>query len=173
MTWIDKAIAAAPGEYTVYVAKGVAYAESGRRDLAMDFFKKAVGLLEAAKVSKGQPMGRAYYNLGWMYINQASPDNDSGIAMMQKAIAADPYTLEAYNELGIAYKRKGRFADAIATYKDGISKGAGDAELYFNLGVAEYRNGNRTGAKTAFEKAITLDPNGQMGSQARQWLGRM
>jgi len=173
MAWIDKAIVADARFCPAYVSKGVAYCETGRRDLALDQFKKAVELLDTANVSTGQPLGQAYYNLGWMFINQASPDNDKGIAMMRKAIAADPWTLEAYNELGIALKRKGQFAEAVATYKEGMGKGAGDATMYFNLGVAEYRNGNSAAAKTAFEKAISLDQGGSVGGQARQWLGRM
>lgn len=170
MSWLDKALAADPDYVPAYVAKGKALLDSGKQEAGISLFKKAVALLEAAKVTQGQPMGQAYYNLGWVCINQSPPDNDKGIELMRKAIAADPLTLEAYNELGIALKRKGKFAEAAETYKNGINKGANDAMIYFNLGVAEQKNGNSSDAKVAFSKAVSLDPGGNAGNLAQQWL---
>jgi len=171
--WLNKAIAADQTYYPAYYALGAAYNEMGKQSLAIEQFKKTLELLEAAKISKGQPFGDASYNLGWMFLNQSPPDNDKGIDLMEKAIAADPNRLEAYTELGIAYKRKGQFSKSVQTYKNGISKGADSAKIYFNLGVSEYRNGNTQGAKTAFQKAISLDPGGQIGNLAKQWLGQV
>jgi len=93
--------------------------------------------------------------------------------VLTRAIKADPLRVEAYNELGIAYKRKGLFSDAIAAYKDGIKHGDNTATIYFNLGVSEYRSGNSANAKSAFERAIALDPGGSTGGTARQWLSRI
>lgn len=173
MAWIDRAVAADPSYPPAYATKGSAYNDVGRRDLAIPEFKKAIALLEAAKISKGQSIAWSYYNLGLMLLTQSPPDTEGGMALMKKAIAADPFTLQAYTELGIAYKRRGQFAEAVETYKNAIRRGANGATLYFNLGVAEYRSGDSAGAKAAFEKAVALDPGGQAGSQARQWLGQI
>jgi superkiller protein 3 len=173
LAWLDKALTADPNYFPAYEAKGSAYKDMGRLDSAIAHFKTAVEKLEATNLTTGELMGRACYNWGWILVNQPSPDNDQGIAILTKAIKADPRQLSAYNELGIAYKRKGQFANAIRVYRDGISKGENTAMIYFNLGVAEYRNGNSSAAKTAFEKSVTLDPNGQTGSMARQWMGRI
>ena len=173
LTWLDKAIKADSRYSPAYSGRGSAYKEMGRLEEAVAQFKRAVEVLEANGITSGEQMGRAAYNWGWILVNQPVPDNEQGIIVLSKAIKADPMRLEAYNELGIAYKRLGRFADAIRTYRAGIAKGATEATIYFNLGVSEYRNGNIAGARPAFEKAISLDPNGQTGTMARQWLERI
>lgn len=173
MAWMDKAIKIDPRYSPAYVGRGMAYKETGRLDLAAEQFKKAVEVLEENKITSGEQLGRAAYNWGWILVNRPSPDNDQAITILTKAIKADPLRFEAYNELGIAYKRKGQFPDAIKTFKEGINKGDTTSIIYFNLGVSEYRNGNNQGAQAAFKKAISLDPNGSTGSTARQWLGRI
>lgn len=173
LAWMDKAVKVDPQYSAAYIGRGSSYKETGRLDLAIEQFKKAVEILEGNKVSAGEQMGRAAYNWGWVLVNRPSPDNDQAIIVLTKAINADPLRLEAYNELGIAYKRKGNFSQAIKAYKEGIHRGDTSAMIYFNLGVSEYRNGNSQGAKQALEKAISLDPSGSTGSTARQWLGNI
>jgi tetratricopeptide (TPR) repeat protein len=111
--------------------------------------------------------------LGWILVNQQSPDNDQAIKLLKESIKADPDRFEAYNELGIAYKRKHMYEDAIKTYKEGIKRGDTSAMIYFNLGVSEYRNGNSSDAKTSFKKAISLDSKGKVGRIAKQWLNQI
>ena len=171
--WMDRAIKADPQYAPAYVARGHSYKETGRLAAAIDEFKKAVQVLESNKIRSGDQLGRALYNWGWILVNQPSPDNDQAIVVLTRAIKADPLRVEAYNELGIAYKRKGLFSDAIAAYKDGIKHGDNTATIYFNLGVSEYRSGNSANAKSAFERAIALDPGGSTGGTARQWLSRI
>lgn len=170
---LDAAIQADPGFAPAYVARGNNHKDGGRLAAAVGEYKKAVEILESRKIESGDQLGRALYNWGWVLINQPSPDNDEGIKILTRAIRADPKRLEAYNELGIAYKRKNRFADAIAAYQEGIKLGDNSAMIWFNLGVSEYRNGNSAGARSAFRKASELDPNGSTGATARQWLGRV
>jgi tetratricopeptide (TPR) repeat protein len=173
IAWLDKAVQADAQYSPAYSGRGAAYKEMGRLDLAAAEFKRGVEVLEARNITSGDQFGRAAYNWGWILVNRPVPDNEGAIAVLSKAIKADPKRLEAYNELGIAYKRLGRFADAIRTYRACIANGGGDAALYFNLGVSEYRNNNMTEARAAFEKAVSLDPAGQTGATARQWLGRI
>jgi tetratricopeptide (TPR) repeat protein len=171
--WTDKSIAADPTYAPAYVAKGTLLKDQDRFDDATAMLKQATEILASKKITSGEQLGRAYYNWGWILINRPTPDNDQGILVLSSAIKADPLRLEAYNELGIAYKRKNMFAEAIATYKEGIAKGDNSATIYFNLGVSEYRSGHTKEAVAAFEKASSLEPNGQMGTMARQWLTRV
>ena len=172
-TWLDKALSADPDFSPAYMAKGVAYKEAQDFNLAVEQFEKAAEALKRRNITSGEQMGRVYFNWGWTLVNQPSPDNERAIRVLEEAIQADPLRFEAYNELGIVYKRKGLFSDAVETYKEGIRKGDNSAMIYFNLGVAEYRGGNAEDARASLEKAVALDAYGQVGSMARQWLNQI
>ena len=170
---LTKALLADPDFSPVFMAQGVAYKESQRFDLAIEQFEKAVEALKRKNISSGEQMGRVYYNWGWILVNQHAPDNDQAIVVLGKSIKADPFRFEAYNELGITYKRKGMYSDAVKTYKEGINRGDNSAMIFFNLGVSEYRSGNAGDARESFKKAISLDSHGQVGRMARQWLNQI
>ncbi len=53
---------------------------------------------------------------------------------------------------------KGDYAAAVRSYEAALSSGAASAGLYYNLGMAQVRNGERPAAAVSFRRAIMLDP---------------
>lgn len=52
----------------------------------------------------------------------------------------------------------GKFADAASAYEGQVKRGAYSANLFFNLGDAYYRQGNRGRSILNYERALLLDP---------------
>jgi len=107
-----------------------------------------------------------------------TPPQNSGPTVIRGAgcVQPDAYRIRSkmpINELGIAYKRKAMYSDAIATFTQCIKNGDNTATIYFNLGASESRSGNSENARRAFEEAIASDPNGSTGGTARQWRSRV
>ena len=173
ITYLDEAMKADPDYAPAHFAKGRTYQSMSRFDAAIAQYKKAIEIIESKGTTNGEQLGKAYYNWGWILLNLSAPDNDQAIVVLTKAIRADAGYLDGYNQLGIAYKRRGKFKEAVNCYQEAIKHGDSSARIYFNLGVAHFRSGNSAEASAAFQKAISLDPNGQAGSLARQWLNNV
>ena len=67
---------------------------------------------------------------------------------------------EAWRRGNEAYLH-GDYAGAAAAYEELLHQGAVSADLYFNLGDAYFRKGALGAAIWAFEKAVSLDPDGE------------
>lgn len=74
-----------------------------------------------------------------------------------KILKIDPKNTSAYNRLGLVYVRMDRTEDAVACFDIASSLAPSVASLY-NLGIAEFQNGNMEAASSALEKVIDLEP---------------
>lgn len=84
---------------------------------------------------------------------------DEAIEAYKKCISFKPDYVDAYLNLGVAYKNQGKFDEAIEVYKKCISLKPNYAAAYENLGVAFKNKGNLDKAVEAFKKAISLKPD--------------
>ena len=64
-----------------------------------------------------------------------------------------------YQLLGICYEHLGKDDQAIETYYAGLVKFPNSGELYFELGMIEYRKSNFEEAVKLWEKGVASDPN--------------
>jgi tetratricopeptide (TPR) repeat protein len=83
--------------------QGMAYEESGLKELAMQLYQ------EALRLDSRYPS--AHYNLGRAYLEAG--DLEGGIAEMQEALRLHPNFPEAHQALGMAYTEQRRFEEAI------------------------------------------------------------
>lgn len=83
-------------------------------------------------------------------------DYPKAVAHFQRALDQDRNYAEAWNNLGFAYEKVGRYPDAVKAYKSAFSnpfyKGAGKA--YYNLGRAYYRMRKFDDALDAYKETI-------------------
>lgn len=106
---------------------GLVLQENGQYSEAVENFRLAHSLFEKAPLPRGKAASHA--NLGWAY---AYLDIEKSIYHSQKAISLaielslNATRLNSLNNLGLAYKRKGRFRDAIGYYKKAIEISSGD-----------------------------------------------
>ncbi|MCX6966873.1 MAG: tetratricopeptide repeat protein, partial [Verrucomicrobia bacterium] len=72
-----------------------------------------------------------------------------------KSVAAPPPDFDAANRLF----DKGDFQGARAKYETLVQAGTWSAHLFYNLGNAAFRLGDRPAAFLAYERALALEPN--------------
>jgi tetratricopeptide (TPR) repeat protein len=83
------------------------------------------------------------------------------IEFFQKAIKVDPDYAEAYNNLGAAHEKLGKFDAAIPFYKKAVANllYATPENAFINMGRAYYRMGKYDDAVTAYKEAIKRAPS--------------
>jgi tetratricopeptide (TPR) repeat protein len=82
-----------------------------------------------------------------------------GIPYLEKVLKTQSaYTNAAYSLLGSIYDKNNQPEKAIAIYNDGLKAYPKDQNLYFNLGIADFRAKLYTDAELAAIEAIKLDP---------------
>ena len=82
-----------------------------------------------------------------------------GIPYLEKVIKTQSnYTNAAYSLLGGIYDKALQPDKAIAVYKEGLKAYPQDQNLYFNLGIADFRAKQYPDAELAAIEAIKLDP---------------
>ncbi len=82
-----------------------------------------------------------------------------GIPLLEKVLKTQSnYTNAAYSLLGSIYDKNNQPEKAIAIYKDGLKAYPKDQNLYFNLGIADFRAKLYADAELAAIEAIKLDP---------------
>ena len=80
------------------------------------------------------------------------------IALLRKALAADPNNPTVYYHLGDAYGKAGRPGEAMKLYQQAIGAGLRNAWLYSRLGFLHLQQGQKEEAISAYEVAAQLNP---------------
>jgi type IV pilus biogenesis/stability protein PilW len=76
----------------------------------------------------------------------------------EKAIAADPGNLEAYNNLGVVFKEAGRLDQAAGLLQRALALDPKYEKALNNLGVVRYLKGQYEDAIGLFRRAIAINP---------------
>jgi tetratricopeptide (TPR) repeat protein len=145
--------------------------DSGNFDQAVSIYKQATA------VDATQPL--LWARLGGAYLNAAgkvpagdrataSEDYTQAVEAYKKAIALKE-SAALHNNLGQAYAKLGKTADAMAEYNAAAQLDPANAGLYYyNLGAILTNTGKVDDANAAFDKAIAADPN---RADAYYWKG--
>lgn len=133
-----------PNYYSAYIEMGVMYDEKGD-SLALEYYNSAIDIapnsLEAwyNKAMYFQNRGEVdnalnsyykineidetwpdpYYNLGYIHLLMTS-ELDSSIYYFERATQLDPMYYQAYNNMGLAYEKKGDFKNARKFYQKAV-----------------------------------------------------
>ena len=83
------------------------------------------------------------------------------VDFFEKATKVDPNYSDAYNNLGFAYEKLGRFDAAITFYKKAVSNltYSTPEKAYISLGNAYYRLGKYEDALYSYKEAVKRSPN--------------
>jgi Tfp pilus assembly protein PilF len=146
---------------------GFGGAPASTRDLALAYAIKAIGrqtgadraralgLLEQAASAAPNDVEVLLF-LAERYRNDGK--NDLALPLYQRAIALDAGQVTGSVGLGGIMMERGNYADAIRLWTDALSKNSGLALVRMNLAVALLRTGDRVGARSMLEKAVSLNP---------------
>ncbi len=166
----DKAIAefeqlveASPDYEDGFRILGDCYLRTKRFEQAVTAFEKAISLKDD-NLASYLGLGSAQYRNG---------SYDAAIATLLKAerhARASRARLQLYKIRGSAYFNSGRYQDALKDLEQARSIRRGDAKVLLQIGLANYRLGNRREAAQALEQVLALDPNDR---QARTFLSQI
>ena len=151
---------AAPSENTyIHVHLGAAY-------IGMKAYTKAIEALEQA-IAQDADLVDAHYNLGYAYVEQGV--HDKAIPHLERAIAIAPHLKRAHYNLARAYRESGNLEAATnavtetlrldANYQPAHELADTIKQAHYNSGITHLNNERYSEAITAFQNAITLDPD--------------
>lgn len=109
---------------------------------------------------------RYYYGLTLMKDKALTAPNDkikmqyldSAIAQFTKAKDIYPAYADAYDQLGLAYFRKGDYDKSLENYNKALSLNPGKAISYNNMGIIYFQKGDYENALKVYKKAVELNP---------------
>jgi tetratricopeptide (TPR) repeat protein len=146
--WQDN-IAKQDGSWLAWNNLGDVYFRAGKRDEALDCFKRCIALNPRYAV--------AWHNLGRMDALSGKPDE--AILDYSKAIDLMPDYASAYNGRGNVLFHAGQYGLALKDYEQAIALMPHYADAYNNLGYLRFRQGQFADAILDFDEAVRLNPD--------------
>jgi tetratricopeptide (TPR) repeat protein len=131
---------------------GVAYLNEAKAQQAFVEFQKSYEL---------NPHNKEVLNaIGYIYLMHFE-ETEKAINFFEKATTADPNYSDAYNNLGFAYEKLGRFDTAISFYRKAVSNLLYNTpeKSYISMGNSYYRLGKYEDAISAYKEAIKRAPD--------------
>jgi Flp pilus assembly protein TadD len=100
-------------------------------------------------------------------------DQQKALELAKKAREVLTDNPELAKTLGkIAYRRSD-FANAIAFLKESSAKRSEDAEVFYFLGMSQYRQKEKEESKSALDRALTLSPNAAFAPEVKKTLAEL
>ena len=158
----EEAIRLKPDYSDAYNNIGLIYARSGRDDLAIEAYKKALD-----NIIYLNPQ-RAHFNLGVVYLNRK--EYHKAVEQFEEATNLVPDYAEAYVNLGRAYEGLHMDRQARRSYEKAVEFAPNSPQAQIILGKLLYRTGERSAAAKAFKEVLRLAPNSDFAKEARRYL---
>jgi arylsulfatase A-like enzyme/Flp pilus assembly protein TadD len=117
---------------------------------------EAVKVLEDV-IAARMDFGRAYDQLFRIYVSKGLIDD--GLAVLERAHAANPGNYVVVSGYGVVLVKNGRYARGAEILEKSLGLFDGDAEVWMHLGVAHAGQGDFARAAGDFAKALEIDPN--------------
>lgn len=141
------------------------YIAQQKLDSEPDFFDEKVleplktiaDLQDALKKYPGEP--RVYERIAWVYAKEKN--FPPAIEYFRKALALDPKSFAAYNNLGNIFFLLNDRQQAIENYRKSIEINSGQVDAHVNLGIVYYYEARLKEAADEFEKVLKLDPKNE------------
>ena len=92
------------------------------------------------------------------------------IEAYKKVLELDPENVDTYNDLGLAYYYTKKSMLAVDTLRKGTEVRSDYQRIWLSLGFVSMSTGNNEEGKAALAKALELDPDSDMGQEAKRML---
>ncbi len=111
-----------------------------------------------------QHLGDAYFDL--KQFNEA-------VTYYKKTLEKKPNDAEIYNDIGLSVHYLGNSAEGLKYVEEGLKKNPYHQRIWLTKGfILAYGMGDLEGARAAWEKARTLNPESQIGKAASDFLAQ-
>jgi tetratricopeptide (TPR) repeat protein len=147
-SFLDRALAAAPGDPTVLASWGGYYLDVKAWTKAEDFYRRALAA-DAKSADAALGLGRTLYR------EAKYPEAE---AQLTAAIALEPASPLAYSDRSRALYQQGKYKEAEADLDTAIAKAPDEAWLYLDRGRYRTNKDDLAGGESDFDRAIALDP---------------
>ncbi len=152
----------------VYYNMGYIKTAQGRYEEAIQYFRRATQIKNDFARAH-QKMGECYLALGRPRLAQQSFQKAAEIYMekqmddhaeqvLKEVLKLNPDTINVYNNLGIIYRRQGRYQRAINQYKKALKVSPDDENIYYNLGRTYFEMEEFEKARVVLTKALEINP---------------
>ena len=159
--WNAELASGQDADWQLYYARGRAY---GR----MDRWKEAeADLLQAIRLRPDEGELLNYLGYGWIDRGERLPE---AMAMIEKALAANPRSGAIIDSLGWAHYRLGDYKKAVEVIEQAIELEAGDPEINNHLGDAYWMVGRKDEAVFQWRRVLTLNPDDKIKADAEKKL---
>ncbi|HEY1752096.1 MAG TPA: tetratricopeptide repeat protein [Caulobacteraceae bacterium] len=149
------------GDWRLYYARASSYEEIG------DAARTEADLQAALKLNPDQPELLNFQ--GYFWIDRGEHLKE-GLAMIHRAVDADPQSGEIVDSLGWAYYRLGDYASAVAKLEQAITLDPGIPEVNDHLGDAYWRVGRKTEAQFQWRRVLSLAPDAKLKARVEAKL---
>ena len=148
-------------EWQLHYARGQALERSGR-------WKEAeADLTLALKLRPDEPELLNYLGYAWIDRGERLAD---AMAMVEKAVAANPRSGAIVDSLGWAHFRMGDYKKAVEVLEQAVELEAGDPEINNHLGDAYWMVGRKDEAVFQWRRVLTLKPDDKIKADAEKKL---
>ncbi len=96
---------------------------------------------------------------------------NQAIEIYKKVLELNPNDIDTYNDLGLAYHYLGKSNLSVDTLRKGTEVMPTYQRVWLSLGFVLMSMGRNEEAKTALEKAAELNPETDVGREAKRMLG--
>ena len=160
---LDPLIASAGGhaEWRLYYMRGVALERAGH-------WPEAERDLQQALAERPNSPEVLNY-LGYSWVNRGTHVKD-GLAMIEKALLAQPDEGAYVDSLGWAYFQLGEYQKALEYLERAATLDAGDAEINDHLGDLYWRLGRKDEAKFQWRAVLTFNPPAEIKARVETKL---
>jgi len=148
-------------DWRLRYSRGVAYER-------MNKWPEAQADLQAALDARPDEPELLNY-LGYSLIDRGERLKDA-MAMVEKAVAANPRSGAMIDSLGWAYYRQGDYKKAVEKLEQAVEFEAGDPDINSHLGDAYWKAGRRDEAQFQWRRVLTLNPDAKMKASAEAKL---
>jgi Flp pilus assembly protein TadD len=157
-----EAIRLKPDYSDAYNNLGLIYASTGRVDLAIESYEKAL-----SNVLYLSPQF-AHFNLGVAYLSLK--EYHKAVEQFEEATRIIPDYAAAYVNLGRAYEGLYMDRQARQAYEKAVEFAPASPQAQISLGKLLYRTGDKRAATKAFKEVVRLAPESDLAKEAQSYL---
>ena len=114
--------------------------------------------LYRATLDKNPSCWMCQNNLAMPLLGGTREDIERAVGLIRQSLQSNPNHVEALNNLGVAYRKLGRFEDAFRAHARAVELSPGSATAHDNLGGDAHALGRFDEALAHYDTALRLDP---------------
>jgi len=145
--WAD-VIEKAPHNFYAYYNLGLAYADEGRTDNAVQYYEKALSMQPKLQVPR--------YQLGVIYSKRGNLEK--AVTYLTEYLEAHPRDVRAHIILGITLAKDGNYETAYGHFRQALDIAPHHVSAFYNWGVVLEMQGKLEEAVDRYKKAVEIDP---------------